>query len=163
MALTELQRNKNFQKKSDKAERITVMIMAVLIIMALVLIIGIGPLSKKTLGSAEEGFKVEFQTLLRYKKEVPMKITVKSDFNNKDCKIRINKNFLKGMITEKIIPEPKITFIGKDDYIFSFASNAPSSATTIAFYMKPATIGNKKLIIGEENGELKEMDIFIYP
>ena len=159
----ELEQDNDFQEKNWKAERVAWIIMTLIIIAALSGILGIGPLSKRTLGSAEEGFKVEFHSLLRYRKEVPMRITIKPNIYSTDYRIRINKTFLKGMTTEKIVPEPEITYIGKDDYIYSFRLVDATAETTIAFYMKPETTGNKKLIIGEENGESKEMDIFIYP
>ncbi len=158
-----LHQNRNFYSKKWKLETIIWISIAVLLSMVFLIIIGAGPLSKKTIGSKEEGFIVELQTMLRYKRAFSLNFSVNPPYPGKDYRIRINKGFLKNMSTIKIMPEPEVTFIGKDDYIFSFNIPEPTKETRIVFYLEPVVTGITKLIVVQENGKVMETDAFIYP
>ncbi len=152
-----------FRQEKGKAEKIATMILFGIILSIFFFIVFSGPLSKRTLGSLEEGFSVQTKSLLRYKRAFPMEILIKPVSFEKDYRISINKCYLKTMNIIKISPEPRITLIGENDYIFSFDLPNHPSNNKITFFMKPITTGNARLVIGQENGISKEMNVFICP
>ncbi len=146
-----------------KVEKTIIIIMSAIIVLTFLLIVAAGPLSKKILGSSKVGCEVEFQRLLRHKRVFPLKIKFSPVSLSADYRIRINKCFFNSMKTIRIVPEPDVTFIGKTDYLFSFNKADFDDQAIVVFYVKPLITGNTKLVIGNENGLSKEMDVFIYP
>jgi hypothetical protein len=151
------------QKKNWKSEFTGWAVLMLILLIILIGLFGFGPISKKKIGSVEEGFLIEFQSILRYRKETPLKFTVTSSIHSKHVGISVNKEFFKGITTEKIIPEPYETLIGSEDYIFNFSFPNIDDPSTISFYLKPNDFGRKILRVGKEGETPKEMEIFIYP
>jgi hypothetical protein len=151
------------RNNSRRVERTAWAIMVLIICAALTGSIGVGQLTKKILGTEEEGFLLEFNTMLRYKQETILKFTVFPQERSRSFGIKVNKAFFKGMATEKIVPEPYETLIGKEDYIFNFLRSDHSNPNDIFFHLKPIEFGKRKLIAGKDGKAPQEMEVFIYP
>jgi hypothetical protein len=150
------------QKVKWRTERKNWIFMVLLIVFTIFILYGFGPISRKSITSVEGKFTAKFQGILRYKKHAPLEIKFTKSENQKNYRIRINKDFFYSMVTDKIVPEPTLIFIDSLDYIYSFRFNNDEDAT-VAFHLRPKTTGKRKLLIGAEKGIQKEMDIYIYP
>jgi hypothetical protein len=154
--------NSDIQEKKWNSEKNGWLLLIIIATFTLFILYGFGPISKRKLITDDEKIIAEFQGLLRYKKNAPLKIYFQNSNGTKNYRIRINKKFFYAMLTDKIVPEPHITYIDSLDYIYSF-NFKPGEDKKVTFYLRPRITGLQKLAIGPESEIQKEMDIYIYP
>jgi hypothetical protein len=138
-------------------------IMMTIMVAALIGISGFGPIIKVTVGTPQEGMMVETHSALQKGKPADIKVSYSPSNGQRRVNIRINKGFMRDMTTESIVPEPDVTYIAPEEYIYSFKLSQGTGPSSVVFRIRPKSTGEKSLIVGiDEISSPKEIPVKVY-
>jgi hypothetical protein len=151
----EINEHAGSHKQGFKFQKVGVLAILTIVVLAALGLFGDGVLSKKT--SVSKSAEIEYQRFYRFEARMELKIELLA-FENSNI-VSFSKDYLKDFEIESINPTPESTnFKGATS---EFVFNGPGNGI-ITFFLVPKKVGN---IDGElaVNGERFKVNHFIYP
>lgn len=138
------------EKLKWKIERISWIILIVILLLALAGGLGAGPISSKLIGTGS--FSLKYLLINRY--EAPAEIKIETRFiPREDFTIWINDSFIKETAELSVNPNPKSYYVQNGNAIFVFEENEKNGspvAITFQFNHQRAGIFNLRAGIGKD-------------
>lgn len=151
------------QRKTWVIERIAWVILLIFILAGFAGFFGRGGVSKRTIGSEEEGMKVEYEKFLRYHTGDQLRITVYRPVQDKMLRLWISDDFRKKVLIDHINPSPEKVEFEKNGTIYYFNVGDGSGPKLVNFYIKPEQNGNIHSTIKDMDGSSISISQFIFP
>ena len=158
----EIGQDMEFQKLQWKIERVSWVIMALLVLAAAIGLIGPGPLSSATAGEKGSSLWAEYNRLERYDSPNQMLVHMNTASSGQ-ARLWINREFVEGVELLTIAPEPERIEIDPQRFIYIFNIANPGEDVAVAFHFEPNTFGKMPVRIGLDGGNEISFWQFYYP
>lgn len=149
------------QKKMWKIERVSWIIMALFLVMAMAGFLGTGYFSKR-MQNIGENSKIEYYFFQRYSSVSELNFYIKAGSGYNPISIALSQEYLKDAEIKRIEPEPASTEIIDDFYKYNF-NNSAANDLHIFFYLEPKGLGVQTLSIIINDKNRTEIKQFVYP
>jgi hypothetical protein len=151
------------QRKTWVIERVAWVIFLIFLLAGFAGFFGRGGVSKRTIGSENEGMKVEYEKFLRYHTEEQLRVTVYRKIQDKMLGIWISADFSKKVQIGEISPEPEKVEFEKNGTVYYFNVANGAEPKQVTFYIKPEQNGNINATIKDMEGTSFSISQFIFP
>lgn len=160
----EVARDLPFQKREWVFERVGWAVMAVIVLLALLGLLGNGPLSSTSAADALGRVKVEYDRFLHYQEPSRLRIHVSGAVTAGDeFRLAFSQDFLDRVEIKRIDPVPTSaeTGEGRHVYVFRVADRGKPTTVTVHFEAERPGVLDARLEAG--GGEPLEFWQFVYP
>jgi hypothetical protein len=149
------------QKREWRFERAGWAVLAVLVALALLGLFGDGPLSERTLASADGQLRIEYDRFLRREAPATLRVHVAARPST-EVRVWLGRDYLERVNRREISPLPQRVEEGpaRHEYVFRLAS--ADTPLTVVFRLTPESIGTLLGQIGIGEARL-EFSQFVYP
>jgi hypothetical protein len=156
----ELCENMKLKRGEWRLHRIMWPLLYALVLAIMAGLLGGGPLSSTSAGSAGEGLVVDYERFLRHR--APDTLRVTANPTDKQVTLRLDNAYLRDIDIDHIMPTP--ARVAAEDGVVAYTFNsAPGKPLHVSFHFQPEKIGwIQGQIRLQEGGELV-FDQFVYP
>jgi hypothetical protein len=149
------------QSQTWVIERISWVLMALVIVAALAGLIGHGPYSSRRESAADSGFVIEYQRFEHHQAQSSFTVQLTEEVaQDQAVRLHIGQEFLREAEIDRIEPEPDSVELDTNFVTYSFNTTAPGAIT---FHFVPTGFGSTTLDIGVEGRVLQSYPLFFYP
>jgi hypothetical protein len=157
----ELTEDFTFEQREWKVQRIAWLIMALLVMLGLLGLFGPGPLSSRTLTSADGTLRLEYNRFERHQAPSTLRLQLQATGETK-ARVWIARQFMENVKLEAVVPSPE-RVEPRDGgllYTFNVLRNQPSSAV---FHLHTEKLGANPLRLRLNDGAILEAPYWVYP
>lgn len=127
-----------YQRKEWRVQRIIWVFVTALLIAALAGLLGPGPFSSTSAGTP--AFRVEYLRFARW--QAPQSLVVSANTAGAtSLQVAFDRSFLDSMQVQQITPQPATTKASGNDFIYTFDTTGPGTATDVTFSLQPTSLG----------------------
>ena len=158
----EVGENLDFQRKWWRFENLAWAIFSFIILLDLCGVFGRGPLAKAERRAPDGTIDVKYERIERT--ESPSILTVhfgQSAIKDGRIKLFISESLVHGLDTQRIIPAPLASEIGKGGLTYTFLASKPPASVDLA--LAPSGPGVYEFTIGVVGGEALHAKVFVVP
>jgi len=138
----ELNQDLDLQRKTWTVQRIGWGGMALIVSAALAGVFGSGPLARTEMTDNPQTVRLLYDRFGRYEGELVLQLVLTPETTKSNrVTVEINRTYWTSHAVEHVIPEPLISSIGTDGFLYTFETNAPSTPAVIVFRLRPKYIG----------------------
>ncbi|MES2605445.1 MAG: hypothetical protein V4603_10945 [Pseudomonadota bacterium] len=149
------------QEKLWKIERISWGVLLLIVIAALAGLLGHGYLSKRTAGSAEAGFTIEYQRFERHQLQSQFTLQLTPEaVQQGTTRLLVGRDFMREMEITSIEPQPVRNELAGRFLLYEFDTSA---AGAVVFHFLPVGFGSVQLEVGLEARPLQSFPMLVYP
>ena len=160
----EINQNLDVQRKTWTLQRIGWGGMALIVLAALSGVFGSGPLARTEVLDDQQTFRLLHDRFGRYEGELVLQLLLTPEATKTNrATIEIDRTYWASHAVEQITPEPLMTSIGNDGFLYTFEINAPSTPAMIAFRLRPKYLGALDGRIRVNDGGPLQFHQFIFP
>lgn len=160
----ELNQDLDLQRKTWTVQRIGWGGMALIVVAALAGVFGSGPLTRTEVTDNPQTFRLLYDRFGRYEGELVLQLVLSPETTTSNrVTVEIDRTYWTGHAVEHITPEPLISSIGIDGFLYTFETNAPSTPSVIVFRLRPKSIGAMDGRIRVNNAGPLRFHQFMFP
>lgn len=156
----EIEEDIAYQRRFHVFQRVSWIVMALVLIAAFTGILGPGLTGPRSITSADSALEATYERTTNYQKDSMMSITV-SDAAPGSVSIWMNRDLLDNIHIKQIIPEPERVMAAPGRVYFEFIQSQ-AGELEISFYFQPMKTGRLQAQAGHSDSELA-FDQFIFP
>ena len=151
-----------FQRRQWTIQRVSWIVMVVVVIAGLLGLLGSGPLSD---ASAEDGpLQLDYGRFERKRKPTQLRIQVAAGTAQEgQFMLWLDEQYLQRVEIQNISPEPEQFQAGSDRTVYVFQVSDPSQPANVSFDIEPIAFGTFKGRLGLVDGPEIEFTQFVYP
>lgn len=159
----ELEQDLDFQRKSWTVQRVSWVLMLLIVVAALLGAFGDGPLSKVTAGDAQT-LSVEYDRFLRVGTSAKLSVTLGTSApESPSAALWLDRDWLSGNEVKSIVPEPDSTTVAADRVTYYFSTEPGGIPSKIEFDLKTKALGATRGKAGVVGGPVVTFAQFSYP
>lgn len=153
------------QRKVWIIERVSWVIMALLILAASVGLLGHGPFSSGVLNVPSSGLLVQYERFERMNAQALLRIRLGSQQQQDDVAARLSlgREFLGKVAISHIEPEPAEVEVWPDRLTYVFTRPEPGNSAEVIIHYQPFSFGKVEVRIGLDGYPVQAFGQFIYP
>ena len=160
----EINQDLDLQRKTWTVQRIGWGGMALIVLAALAGVFGSGPLARTEITDHPQTFRLSYDRFGRYEGELVLQLVLSPETTTSNrVTVEIDRTYWTGHAVEHITPEPLISSIGIDGFLYTFETNAPSTPSVIVFRLRPKSIGAMDGLIRVNNAGPLRFHQFMFP
>jgi hypothetical protein len=151
-----------FNERMWRIERITWALMAALLGLALLGLLGPGPLSERVAGDKSGPIWVEYERFARFEAPTVLVVHVRPEPKSQQVHVWLARDYADRLEIEGITPEPASSRITPDGIYYSFDISTDSAEAVATFHIRPRVAGS----LGGEvraSGTRVSLNQFAYP
>lgn len=138
----EINQDLGVQRKTWVLQRIGWGGMALIVLAALGGVFGSGPLARMDVSDDRHTFRLEYDRFGRYEGETALRLVLSPETTKTGrVTVEINRAYWAGQAVEHITPEPLVSSLGIDGFVYMFETKAPSTPAVITFRLRPEYLG----------------------
>lgn len=138
----DLNQDLDLQRKTWTVQRIGWSGMALIVLAALAGVFGSGPLARTEVTDNPQTFRLSYDRFGRYEGELVLQVVLTPETTKTNrVTVEIDRTYWISHAVEHITPEPLISSIGIDGFLYTFETNTPSTPAVIVFRLRPKYIG----------------------
>lgn len=138
----DLNQDLDLQRKTWTIQRIGWSGMALIVLAALAGVFGSGPLARTEVTDNPQTFRLSYDRFGRYEGELVLQVVLTPETTKTNrVTVEIDGTYWISHAVEHITPEPLISSIGIDGFLYAFETNTPSTPAVIVFRLRPKYIG----------------------
>jgi len=152
----------DFQRKWWRFENAAWLVFSLIIILDLAGLFGRGPLAKAERRSSDGTLDVKYERIERT--DSPSILTLQfgaQAIQDGKIKLYISQSLVKGLGTQRVIPEPEITTVGKAGLTYTFSASEPPASVDLA--LEPSGPGIYDFVVGVVGDQPVHAKIFVVP
>lgn len=116
--------------------------MALMVLAALSGVFGSGPLTRTEVADDQQTVRLLYDRFGRYEGESVLQLVLTPETTKTHrVTVQIERTYWTSHAVEQIIPDPLISSIGIDGFLYTFETNAPSTPAVIVFRLRPKCLG----------------------
>jgi hypothetical protein len=116
--------------------------MVLIVLAALSGVFGSGPLATTEATDDQQTVKLLYDRFGRYESESVVQLVLNAETTKTHrVTVEIDRTYWTSHAVEHITPEPLISSIGMDGFLYTFETDAPSTPTVIVFRLRPKYLG----------------------
>ena len=163
-AVLEIDEDIEHQQKVWLIERVSWVVMALLMCAALLGLLGHGPLSSRTLDNPASGLLVQYERFERTNAQTLFRIHLSpAEQRGAEGRLSIGQEFLDKVEISRIEPEPAEVELWPDHVTYIFKLPDPGNPAGIVFHYTPMESGAVHVDVGLEGYPVQTFSQFIYP
>jgi hypothetical protein len=151
-----------FNERMWRVERVTWVVMAALLVLALLGLLGPGPLSDRVAGDKSGPIWVEYERFTRFEAPTELTVHLKRPPTTSQVGVWLAKDYCDRIEIESITPEPASSNIAADGVNYLFDVRADADDAVVTFHIRPRAPGSLRGEIGSGETRLS-LDQFAYP
>jgi hypothetical protein len=154
-----------FQQRVWRAQRVAWALMALIVLAAVAGLLGPGPLSSRTVTSADGAFRVDYARFLRRGTRTTLRIHVRpATAEASTLALWLARSYLETMKVDGVVPPPGRVQAGPDRMTWSFEVNPqPGKPLTVTFHLLPEGSGGLRAEVGLGTGPTLGFRQWAYP
>jgi len=152
----------SFQQNEFRAERISWVVMTIVIVSALAGLLGGGGPFARDSKTGIDSSSVSYDRFARHSSPMTLDVNVGSG-SERQVRLRLSDEYLTAMNVKSITPAPTSTALGDKQQILVFDRSAPPVAVTIRFQVEPMVFGLQRGWVAIDNAAPISFAHFIYP
>jgi hypothetical protein len=138
----EINQNLDVQRTTWTLQRIGWGGMALIVLAALSGMFGSGPLATTEVTDERGTFRLLYDRFGRYESESVLRLVLNPETTKTHrVTVEIDRAYWTSHAVEQITPEPLLSGIGIDGFLYTFETDAPSAPTVIVFRLRPKYLG----------------------
>lgn len=154
----------DLQRKTWTVQRIGWGSMALIVLAALAGVFGSGPLARTEVADNSQTFRLLYDRFGRYEGELVLQLVLTPETTKSNrVTVEIDRAYWTGHAVEHITPEPLISSIGIDGFLYTFETSAPSVPAIIVFRLRPKYFGAMDGRIRVNNAGPLRFHQFMFP
>jgi hypothetical protein len=152
------------QRKVWLIERISWVIMALLLLAAMLGLLGHGPLSSSTLDNTASGMLIQYERFERVNAQTLFRIQLKPQVSQgAAARLSFGQEFLRKVEVLRIEPEPAEVEAWTDHVTYVITRPDPGKEAAISIHYKPLVFGRVEVDVGLDGYPVQTFSQFIYP
>lgn len=151
-----------FNERMWKIERVTWGVMAALILLALLGLLGPGPLSDRVAGDRSGPIWVEYERFTRFEAPTELIVHLRPQPDQRQVRVWLARGYCDRIEIESVTPEPTASGITPEGIYYSFDITSDHAAAVATFQIRPRVTGSLRGEIGADGTKLS-LDQFAYP
>lgn len=160
----EINQDLDVQRKVWTLQRIGWAGMALIVLTALSGMFGSGPLARTEIRDDQQTFRLLYDRFGRYESEAVLQLVLTPETAKTNrVTVEIDRTYWTCHVVEQITPEPLISSIGIDGFLYTFESNAPSTPAVIIFRLRPKYLGALDGRIRVNDADPLQFHQFMFP
>jgi hypothetical protein len=160
----EITQDLEFQRRDWRAQRIGWGIMLLLIVAAIAGVFGHGPVAKHRVRTLDGRLEVQYDRIIRHASEIPLRLRIlPAPVRDTLVEVWISNAFIRGLIIERIEPEPLEEHVAEDGLLYRFRVADPSRPSDIVFHVEPDQLWRRRGAIGLVAGDTVRFTQYVLP
>jgi hypothetical protein len=160
----EIAQDLDFQRKEWRIQRISWVVMALLILAALLGLTGSGILARATIGDAESRLQLEYSRFDRLEAPTTLELQIAGDaVTEEQVELWVDRGYLQSVQVEQVVPEPEEVRSEGDHLTYVFGVDAPGQPVTITFDLRHTNFGPKSGQVGLGNEPALSFSQLVFP
>jgi hypothetical protein len=151
-----------FNERMWVIERITWTVMAALILLALLGLLGPGPLSQRTAGSPGDPMWIEYERFVRIEAPTELIVHVRRMNDEEQIGVSLARGYTERIEIESISPEPESSSLHDDGTSYFFSVASLTNEGVVTFHIRPRKAGSLRGDVGG-GGTRLSVSQFAYP
>jgi hypothetical protein len=149
----DLDQDLKLQEREWKLQRISWVVLTLLVVLALLGACGTGPLSSASSGGDSEGFSVDYQRVVRHQGESRLTIHLNGDqVHEGQIEMWLGADYVNTVRVTQISPEPEEVRLADDRVIYVFSVDEPAELVTVNIDLVPQEMGWLSVDLGIVDG-----------
>jgi hypothetical protein len=154
----------DFQRKEWRVQRIGWVVMALIALAGLVGLTGNGVLARATAGDLAGPLRLEYSRFDRMQSPSTLEVQIAGDaVNGEQIELWVARDYIQGVLIEKIVPEPQEVRGAADGLRYVFAVDEPGQPVTVSFDLRHTSFGAKSGRVALADGPALEFGQLVYP
>ena len=160
----EIDQDLDFQSRYWMTERISWILIAVIVLTGSLGLFGSGPLSKAIVGDKRGSLWLEYNRFERLKAPTGLSVHLGPEvISNGMARIWLSRYYLERVQIEHVIPQPKNMEAASDRFIYVFKVAERDKSTLVIFHLKPEKLGVLSPRLGLVDAPSLSFGQLIYP
>ena len=160
----EINQDLDFQSRYWMIERISWIIIVMVLLAASLGLFGSGPFSSAMMGDKEGPMWLEYDRFERLKTPTVLSVHLGPGVtSNGRARIWLSRYYLERVRIEQVIPQPKNMEVASDRFIYVFKIAERDKSTLVIFHLKPEKPGVLSARLGLVDGPSLSFGQLIYP
>jgi hypothetical protein len=152
------------QERSWSAQRISWIVLALVLVAGILGVMGHGWLANASTGSAETALTVDYERFARHSSPATLQLMIASDATDGETvDVSFNLDWVSDVTIESIVPEPESASSTGSVVTYAFTPSSPGNPMRIVIRYQPAGIGPVEVSIAVDDREPVTFSQFIYP
>jgi hypothetical protein len=154
------------QRRVWRVQRVAWALMALLVLAALLGLTGSGPLSRRSVTSADGAVRVEYERFLRRGATTTLRIHARpNEREAAGLAVWVVRSYLEDVTIQGVQPPPERVQASHDRVTWSFQLSAqdPGAPTTVTIHLVPEAIGRLRAVVGPDARPGLEFSQWVYP
>ncbi len=157
----EIGNDPDFQRRSWTAQKISWVLLGLLLLAALLGLLGPGPLSSATAGNKNGSLWLEYDRFTRYLSPTTLRLHLGAGaISDGKARVVFGKDYLESIQVERVTPNPDSTETGLEGIVYTFQLSGPA---TISFDIRLEKVGPQTGQVGLAKAETLTFSQFVYP
>lgn len=153
-----------FQRRDWRAQRIGWGLMLLVVLGAIAGVFGHGPVAKDRARTPDGRLELQYDRIVRHASEIPIRLRIlPAAARDSLLDVWISTEFVRGLIIERIEPEPLEEHAGADHVVFRFRVADPSRPSDIMFHVEPDHLWRRRGVIGLVRGDSVRFTQYVLP
>ncbi len=152
-----------FQRRMWTAQRIGWAVMALVLLAAVLGLFGDGPLSRRTVTSADGKLTARFQRLERHHSPTALVVMVRPEPGEEKVELWLSRHYAEAQTFDTIHPEPESVTAAGDRMVYEFSVDEDEPEVRISFDGQPQGIGTLDGKVGLGGGDAVTFTQFVFP
>ena len=154
------------QRRVWRVQRVAWALMALAVLAALLGLMGSGPLSQRSVASADGTVRVEYERFLR--RGAPTTLTIHARPADRESSVHalwLGRSYLESVRVEGVLPPPEGVHAGHDRVVWNFegSSRDPGAPLMVTIRLVPAAIGRLGAAVGRDREPGFLFSQWVYP
>ncbi len=160
----EINQDLDLQRTTWTLQRIGWGGMALIVLAALSGVFGSGPLARMEVTDDPHTFRLLYDRFGRYEGELVLQLVLTPETTTTNrVTVEIDRTYWTSHAVEHITPEPLISSIGIDGFLYTFEADAQSRPAVIVFRLRPKYFGALEARIRVNDQSLVTFHQFMFP
>jgi len=160
----EIDEDLSFQRRSWAIQRMGWGVMGLILLLALLGLLGPGPLSSRRAGDPGSPLEVKYNRFIRFQSDTEMKIQLHPSAESDGAvHLWLDREFLEQVQIKQVTPPPDRVEPGTDRLVYFYKKIESNGPTAITLYFEPQGIGRLKGRIGLGKDPAVTFSQFVYP
>jgi hypothetical protein len=158
----QVQEDLHFQRRNWLIQRVSWVVIALVLAASLLGAFGRGPLSSAAATSTGATIHAEYDRIARFAARTSIGLSVTSPGTGGTVVVRVSRHFLENVEIQGILPQPERVYAGERDVAYEFAIGDDRRARVV-FTLLPRAIGSQEVSVSVEGGEGIRFRQFVLP